>query len=166
MPNRIPTGGEVILLEQHLLHDYRLRVAETFPEFAELVEIEGYDWMGRPFGRGKCETSSAFIYDAIFDELLAFECWGPDLFDSPLFDPTSDNFGRHDFERFLEVEKAPNLPVGKCAGFKVPPQFGGEVSITNMEIYDVFAYWHFVTVLHQITEVLPAGTLLRNISIV
>lgn len=158
--------GQVVILDRSCIGEYATRASKEFPEFAQIVQIIGYDWMGRPIGTGKDQQGEGdfvYVYDAIFDELLAFEAKGPDPLNSPLFDPSSDNFGHQEFRKFLVNNRLQSLPEGKCAGFNVPPQFGGEVSASNMEVYDVFSYWHYIAILQQIDQALPTGTILRSI---
>lgn len=104
-----------------------------------------------------------YVYDAIFDELLAFEAKGPDPLNSSRFDPSSDNFGYQESRKFLANNRLQSLPEGNRAGFDVPPQFGGEVSANNTVVYDVFSCWHYIAIFQHIDQALPTGTILRSI---
>lgn len=155
--------GLTTVLPLQKMQEYQLYVQSWFPELSNLMLIIGYDWMGRPYGLSKSTSNIILLYDSIFDELMEFNASSYNIFSSPLFDVKFDNFGCNDFHMFLSANKLTFMPLDTCAGFIIPPQLGGNVSVDNMELYNVKFYWKYISLMHEVYDNLPDGTMLRSI---
>lgn len=158
-------GGLANLLPLSKQELYQTQMSSTFPELSAMMEITGYDWLGRPFGVSRVEVDVILLYDGIFDELMEFTFSKDRLDSSSLFDPTLNNFGIEVYESFLAQSRLAYIEFGSCAGFTIPPQLGGEVAAGNLELYPVFAYWNYVSLLHDALADLPEGTILKSLRI-
>jgi hypothetical protein len=157
--------GQVLFLGSARRASYQTGLKEALPELTDHMTLVGYDWLGRPIGVPVGGNATVLVYDAIFDELMEFPIPNGRLLSSPLFDVGLDNFGRDEYVSFLKRAAVPRLAIGLCAGFTVPPQLGGEVSSSNLEVYEVQAYWYLVSLLQEAIGTLSEGTVLKSLKL-
>ena len=158
-------SNQALLLPIDQLQIYQSQLESSMPELAARMAIAGYDWLGRPFGVDTTNTNTILLYDAIFDELMEFLCPNAQLVKSDLLSSRNDTFGVDEFNSFVGKNRLDKIDFGYCAGFSVPPQLGGVVSAQNMELYNIFTYWHYASMLHDVLSTLPEGATLRQIII-
>jgi hypothetical protein len=148
-------------INEDMLSHYSDRLLDSHGELEQLMLLKGYDWLGRPFGIARTEQS-VVIYDSIFDELMYFDMPSSDYRNSMLFSPDKDNFGIGYYDAFCRQSQLNCIPFGHCAGFRVPPQLGGAVDASNLELYEVFTYWNYTSIMSAILVKIPDGTMLKD----
>jgi hypothetical protein len=143
-------------------------VVIAFPGLSGKIICFGYDWLGRHFAvdRGRIQRYPCRILmlDPETGEALENPVSFQEFHQKELVDCTNDTLAEK--LHALWLESGGGVPaMSECVGFRLPLCLGGQDTVQNLELTDMDVYWYLCAQIVAQTRDLPAGTIIRRITI-
>lgn len=121
-------------------------VNEAYPEFRNLFELFGYDWLGRCFGIDlrKNTYGNVLMFEIGTNDVLEIPCTFDKFLNEEIPLYADECLAKSFFDEWMNhFGKA--IAYGRCAGYKIPLFLGGEDNVNNLEDSDMEVYWSIIT---------------------
>lgn len=119
-------------------------VETAFPQYAHLIEVFGFDWLGRIFALNK-KSGTVLVFEPGTGEVLDIPADLTGFHDIEIAEYHEDSLASNFFEEWFEKSGRYVLKYNECAGYKVPLFLNGDDTVDNLEVGDMEVYWEIMT---------------------
>lgn len=119
-------------------------VETAFPQYAHLIEVFGFDWIGRIFALNK-KSETVLLFEPGTGEVLDIPADLIEFHDVEISEYHEDSLASNFFEEWFEKSCRYVLKHNECAGYKVPLFLNGDDTVDNLEVSDMEVYWGIMT---------------------
>ena len=115
----------------------------AFPEFAGIIKVFGYDWLGRHFAVDS-RDNTILLLEPGTGEVLGIPADFVDFHNTEIAEFTDDCLAAGCFSEWYEASGHYELLHSQCAGYKVPLFLNGQDTLDNLEVSDMEVYWEIM----------------------
>ncbi|MAT35594.1 MAG: DUF1851 domain-containing protein [Ponticaulis sp.] len=157
-------GGLYRVISTSDLGEWKARIGEGFPEFADRTTCFAYDWLGRVFALDPARLEGGqpgvVMLEPGTGEALEIPCNWETFHTEELLEYGEAALAISFYEKWLgSGGAAPTLD--QCVGYKKPLFLGGVDDLENLELSALDVYWHLSTQIIRQTRGLPPRTPVR-----
>lgn len=120
-------------------------IQNAFPQFAKRIIVFAFDWLGRAFaidGARRLDNEPLILmFDLSNNEVVEVPCTFIQFHNEELVTYTNDLLASEYFQSYL-VSGGRRPAPNECCASKVPSFLGGSHAVCDLEIIDVYVFWH------------------------
>lgn len=118
-------------------------VEEFFPQYAGLIDVFAYDWLGRIFGINR-NKGTVLLFEPGTGEVLDIPANFVDFHDVEIAEYHEDSLASDFFNEWFSKSGNYILKNTECVSYKVPLFLNGNDNIDNVEVSDMNVYWEIM----------------------